>query len=463
MVSYVTWSRGAAAVVLASVAACHFAPDNVGGGGGGGTSGSGGGGFGGGSNSGGGNGGGVSLDAGLPEKNACAILDMRRCDYYARCGLIDSTDTARRDCTAFLAATWCGPSKWPARVDVGTLLYDPLAGQACADAFTTRACDKFQTLPTACDQLVKPNVASMQPCYDGYVECLDSSQVCRGAACPRTCQDKGQLNDVCQRDSDCKTSLYCKLSAQATGSGTCQMFGTVNTLCGNGEPCGPGLKCVLAKCTAPPGEGMPCPMGVCDDQSWCQSTADGGTCVQRQMQGSSCTDDVHCLPGLICQMMQCTPKVVTEMGAECSDRQSCPPGTVCVGATTMQLGHCLPPLMESTACISTDDCQAQLACTSADGGLGMSCATRSPNGASCTVDRDCELYSRCLGNLCTRLPYTGQDCTATQACLFGPCVGSADGGSICADRFGPGAQCQHDEDCASLRCLSGLCLPTCAP
>ena len=31
------------------------------------------------------------------------------------------TEQARRDCTAFLAATWCGPSKWPARVDVGTL------------------------------------------------------------------------------------------------------------------------------------------------------------------------------------------------------------------------------------------------------------------------------------------------------------------------------------------------------
>jgi hypothetical protein len=459
--------RGAVAVVFTSLAACFASPDaQTGGGGGAGF----GGGFGGGSSFGGGSntgGGGVSLDAGLPEKNACAVLDMRRCDYYARCGLIDSSEQAKRDCIAFLAATWCGPSKWPARVDVGTLVYDPIAGEACADAFLTRACDKFQTVPTACDQLVKPNVAAMQPCYDGYTECTDSSKVCRGAACPRTCQDKGMLNDVCQRDTDCfsdsMSPLFCKLSAQATGSGTCQAYGAVNALCGGGEPCAVGLQCVLGKCIAPPTEGMPCPMGACDNLSWCQSTADGGTCVPRQPLSASCTDDVHCLPGLICQMMQCVPKVVTDMGAECSDRQTCPMGTVCVDATAMQLGHCLPPLMQDQVCISTDDCAAQLACTSADGGLGTICNTRAPNGASCTGDRDCQLYSRCLGNLCTRLPYTGQDCTATQACLFGPCVGAADGGSVCADRFGPGAMCSHDEDCASLRCLSGLCLPTCAP
>jgi hypothetical protein len=300
-----------------------------------------------------------------------------------------------------------------------------------------------------------------QACYDGYDECSDG--VCRGAACPRTCQMRGDVGDVCQVDTDCKTSLYCLLSTQATGAGTCQNFGAVMDVCSSVEPCGLGLRCVASRCIQLPTLGAPCPNSLCDDTSFCQVGADGGTCVPRVGAGEGCTDDLGCLPDLLCQQMVCTPRVLADAGNPCSDRQTCPKSTVCVGASSSQLGSCLPPLQQDAPCISSDDCQGQLACRSADGGLALSCGPRVANGGSCTVTRDCELYSICLSDQCTRLPYTGQDCTVTQQCLFGPCVNAGDAGWICNDRFGPGVQCSHDEDCASMRCLAGLCLPTCAP
>jgi hypothetical protein len=447
-----------------SAGSCDIGGPSVTGGGGGTDLGGGGGlggGIGGGTGGGVGTGGGFVGDAGLPEKMACTTLNAKRCDFYARCGLIDSTDSARRDCLAYLQATWCGPAKWPSQVEAGTLTYNALTAQTCADSFDTRACNDYSALPAACDAITSPNAGNGQACYDGYDECSDG--VCRGAACPRTCQPRGDVGEVCQVDTDCKTSLYCRLSTQATGSGTCQNFGMVMDLCSSVEPCGIGLRCVASHCIQLPTLGDPCPNSLCDDTSFCQVTLDGGICAPRVGQGEACTDDLRCLPDFLCQQMVCVPRVIAMTGTECSDRQTCPAGTVCVGASTMQLGHCLSPLQQDQPCVSSDDCETQLACRSADGGLELSCGPRIANGGSCTVNRDCELYSICVTGLCTRLPYTGQDCTVTQQCLFGPCVNTGDAGWVCNDRFGPGVQCSRDEDCASMRCLAGSCLPTCAP
>jgi hypothetical protein len=436
----------------------------------GGDSGSGGGtGFGGGTSSLGGGGfgfgGGTATgDAGLALGSACGTLNERRCDFYARCALIDPGDSARRDCLAYMQATWCGPAKWPARVAVGTLSYDPLSAQSCADAFLTRACEDFDSLPPPCGDVTAPNVALQQACYDGYDEC--TTGVCRGAACPRTCQLTGHMGDVCQFDTDCNATdvpaLFCRLSVVATGAGTCEPLGMANDLCSAEEPCSAGLLCVSTRCLMPPTLGAPCPKGVCDDTSWCDATADGGSCSARSPAGSQCTDDVHCQTNLICQGGQCVSIKVLTTGSTCSDRQTCPTGTVCVGATANLLGTCEPPLEKDQACISSDDCQAQLACAPYDGGLATGCEERLTNGAACTLDRDCEIYSRCLTGQCVRLPITGQDCSNAKECLFGPCVAS-DAGMLCVDTYGPGAHCTHDDDCASDRCLSGMCLPTCAP
>lgn len=435
-------------------------------GGGSGTGGSGG-------SSGTGGGGGIIIVDGLPLKNACATLNARRCDYFARCGLIEDTDDGKRDCAAWLLATWCGPTLWPARVEVGTLLYDAKVAQQCADAWSSgnppRRCDLYEELPGVCTRFIAPNVAPLRACYDGYSECTEGT-VCRGAACPRTCQALGAVGDTCQNDGDCRPLLYCKRTVQVTGAGTCTSFGAINNVCGPEEPCGAGLVCAGNKCVAPPTAGSPCATGgICDDTSWCQFGADGGTCSTKEGSGAPCTDDVQCMPGHLCQpgsggaAAECTPRVIGALPSVCSDRQTCPPGTTCVGATATTLGYCEQPLTPGAPCIASDDCRKDLACASADGGFAMTCVTRQRNGGSCVLDRDCQMLSRCIGGVCTRLPVTGQSCAQEGACLFGPCSTLADGGATCADRYGPGTRCAFDGDCASNRCLGGMCLPACAP
>ena len=137
--------------------------------------------------------------------------------------------------------------------------------------------------------------------------------------------------------------------------------------------------------------------------------------------------------------------------------------TTCVGATATMLGLCEAPLAVGQACIASDDCRKDSACAPVDGGLSTACARRQPNGGSCSLDRDCQVLSRCMNGVCARLPLTGQSCLEEQACLFGPCMELVDGGATCVDKYGPGVDCTLDSECASSRCVSGKCLPACAP
>lgn len=442
------------------VCACGFAPGPLKSGGGAGGSG----GAGGAGGSGAGGGGGTIVVEGLPVKMACTVLNAKRCEYLARCGLIEDSDMGRRDCVAWLIDSWCGPTRWPSRVAAGTLLYDGKLAQQCADAFgPARSCDDYDALPSVCNRFTSPNVSPLRACYDGYPECTEGL-VCRGAACPRTCQPLGISGDTCQVDTDCRPLLYCKRAVVVTGAGTCTNLGVAGSVCGADEPCGAGLVCAGGKCLQPPSSGSPCAMGnICDDTSWCQFTPDGGACTNKQGAGVSCTDDVQCSAGYLCQQNKCEPKVLGVLPAACSDRQTCPLGTTCVGASAMLLGLCEPPITAGEPCLASDDCQRHLACAPSDGGWSLECAFRQPNRGACTLDRDCQILSRCKGGVCTRLPVTGQSCVEERACLFGPCTGVADGGAYCADRYGPGTQCQLDSDCASNRCVGNMCLPACAP
>ena len=80
----------------------------------------------------------------------------------------------------------------------------------------------------------------------------------------------------------------------------------------------------------------------------------------------------------------------------------------------------------------------------------------------CTENRDCQLLSICRAQTCVRLPTTSDSCAKAQSCLFGPCV-ATDAGPLCTEPFGPGVVCTRDADCSSSRCVTGKCLPSCAP
>lgn len=442
--------------VLLCACGSGLRPHGTGGGAGGGATGGSGG-------SGTGGGGGTIIVEGLPLSSACSTLNAKRCEYYVKCGLIDDTPEAKRDCAAWLLVTWCGPTRWPARVEAGTLLYDGKNAKACAEAWALRSCQDYETLPGVCNRITSPNVSPLHSCYDGYAECTESL-VCRGAACPRTCQQPGAPGDVCQLDSDCRQLLYCKRTVTVTGTGTCTNMGSVNSLCSKDEPCTAGLSCAGGKCIAPPTAGAYCATGgLCDDTSWCQFSPDGGVCASKEGSGAMCTDDVQCMSGYLCQLGRCEPRVLALIGSPCSDRQLCPTLSTCVGATTTQLGACANPLLPGDACVASDDCEKHLACAPVDGGLSLACARRQPNQASCTLDRDCQLLSRCKSGVCMRLPELGQSCVEEQACVAGPCVAAEDGGFFCGEKFAAGSRCSFDGDCTSGRCLGNICLPACAP
>ncbi len=457
------------ALVLSACLGAACTPNPSGGDAGLGGGGEVGGGSGGGGGGGGGAGGGAS-DAGLPLTAACSTLDAARCAYLTRCGLVGEGDPEQSECLAWLQATWCGPGNWPTMVNphVATLRYDGVAAQACADALAAQACEGFDTLPSPCASFLVPNTLLNQSCYDGYDECVQGGStgtaVCRGAACPRTCQPLGLANEACRLDSDCRSDLFCKLTSVTVGTGLCTPRGAVGQLCASDSPCASGLKCVSGQCVDPPQSGMACLGTVCASGSYCLSTSDGGVCSLRNGLGVPCTDDVQCQSGLICQLVTglCAPQALTMTGSACSLAQSCPAGNTCVGVTATALGQCQAPLDAGAPCVSSSDCSSYHACTNADGGIQRFCGPRQPEGGRCTEDRECQLFDLCRQSSCVALPSRGASCAVTRLCLAGPCVGF-DGGYLCVDPLGAGASCAKDSDCASQRCVSGQCLPSCNP
>jgi hypothetical protein len=402
------------------------------------------------------------------------VLNARKCEYLQRCGLL--SELGVRDCLAWLQATSCGPTKWPARAEapVSTVRYDPYVAEACAEAYQKRACTDLGTEPAACvnlaggEKFVLPNALLGQNCYDGYQECVDPAvNACRGATCPRKCQPKGQPGDDCRVGADCSgADLFCRITNPTTGSGKCTRFGLADAGCDAEQPCGAALVCHAGRCAAPPAAPSPCLGTFCDDLGWCLSGADGGVCQSRVGEGVACTDDVQCLqPNLLCEVLtgKCVAKKLNTVGAPCGTRQTCPAGTVCLHATPTSLGECGSPLDAGAGCMTSNDCQPHLACVGLDGGLALGCGPRQPDGMRCTETRECQALSLCKGQKCMRRPTTGDSCTETQSCLFGPCVAQPDGGAICTEPFGPGVVCTGDGDCGSGRCVIGKCLPACTP
>lgn len=405
-----------------------------------------------------------TADGGLALAQACTVLNARRCEALRRCGLIGPEDSATRACLAWLGATWCGPSRWPSRTNplVNTLRYDAVLAQACADALAQGACADLAELPAACTRFLLPNAYSRQACYDGYQECTEG--VCRGAACPRSCQPRGLAGEVCRVDGDCRTGLFCRISNTAAGIGLCTAYGQSGATCDVQAPCLTGLACVGGTCILPPSAGQPCPALVCEDTAWCTTTPDGGFCAGKRNAGAPCTDDVQCLAGLLCDPLRalCEPLLLTQVQEPCSLRQACPAGTACLGATTAQLGACGAPRAEGEPCQASRECLAHLACIEASD-AGRVCGSRARNGSLCSDDRDCLVLSRCVQGVCVALPQTGEGCAAQGTCLWGPCLAQGDGGSTCVDPLGPGAACRTHQDCASEQCSAGRCLATCAP
>ncbi|MDP3500027.1 MAG: Dickkopf N-terminal cysteine-rich domain-containing protein [Myxococcales bacterium] len=404
--------------------------------------------------------GGGSADGGLPLRSACATLNARRCETLRTCGVIDDTTDAYRACVAWLTATWCGPTQWPSRVEVGTLRYDAIRAQTCATDWATRSCSDWAMEPASCKSFLLPAVSLGGRCYDGYQECSDG--VCRGGGCPRKCLARGAIAEVCLTTADCQANLYCRPPLGASGSSQCSQFGAESAPCGPTQLCAPGLVCSAGACRRLPVAEQPCVVGRCDDSAFCVASADGGVCESRRDAGLGCNDDSQCGPSLVCDAItQSCVASSAPIGAECSPRQQCPQGATCLIETGQQRGVCSVLKRATEPCRVASDCQGHLTCVEADG--GRSCAPLLKNASVCSTSRDCLALSACVAGNCVGLPALGEPCSTTRPCLWGACLDGADGGAVCIEPQGPGQACRTGADCASGRCEQGLCAAACLP
>lgn len=406
---------------------------------------------------------GAGMDGGLPLKGACSALVTARCGYLQRCGLVAQGSDALRTCSAYFGATWCDASLWPARVEAQTLRYDPLLAAACAVGFATQSCSAWQSLPYTCSRFLSPNVYAGKGCYGDYPECRDNL-VCRGSACPRSCQPLGNLDEPCTRNADCRGPLFCRVQA-GTATGRCTAYGSLGSNCDTVDLlCAPDLLCSSGVCESRLSPGMPCgSTPECEAEAWCHLTpSDGGVCLARVDAGAPCADDTECTGGTLCQTQTglCAQADGLSAHAPCSLRQSCAAGLWCVGASATVLGTCEVPRSPGQACSASADCEPHLACNPVDAGV-RACGPRRDDGASCERTRDCLALSWCTGGTCASLPMPGSSCDHGP-CLFGVCQ-AADAGATCTGMGVQGQSCSQDVECGSGHCGAGRCLAACAP
>lgn len=401
----------------------------------------------------------IALDAGLIPAAACSILNEHRCDYLARCGLIENTVSTRQNCIHAFEATWCGPQTWPSRVNKGTLRFDPQQAQVCANTFLTQACGDWNELADSCLHFLQPRVLLGQDCYDGFVECTQG--VCRGSACPRTCQLQAMADEVCLSDAECRVGLYCRRSPFNPDIGLCANYGAEGASCEAGQECMSGLTCISKQCRALPLLGAPCLSGLCA-QGFCDVSFDGGICTARKTQGEPCKSG-QCSDPYLCDVQSetCVPLLVEE-GESCSLQQQCTQGLICFGVSARVPGQCQVPHSEGASCHLSSECESHLVCLGADGGT---CHERNSTGLACTSDEDCQTDALCIDSICTALPLPGQSCTNTNACLWGLCreLANVDGGALCGLLLSPGQSCKQSSECASGMCKRGTCAARCVP
>lgn len=405
---------------------------------------------------------GVRLDGGVSFADACKTLNLNRCAYFIRCGLVEDTMEGRDACVKQLEVTWCGPLTWPPHVTAGALRFDAVKAETCGTAFATWSCDEFNALPDSCLTFLKPRAALNEPCFDGYSECTEG--VCRGSVCPRTCQARGFSGESCSSDSECRQSLYCRRSPFMPTVGVCTALGPVGAACELDADCLVGLNCVSQQCRLLPSSGEACLSGRCGDSAYCDVlTADAGVCVTRRGEMATCDGD-ECQAVLVCDVLaqRCLRREVGS-GDACSASQVCPTNETCIGVSARDAGTCGAPLAPGEPCVNHDDCQAHLACRT-DGDAGLACRPRAAAGSSCVSARDCFTSATCLQGTCQQRPLPTEACSDVLSCRWGLCrEASAGDGGVCGSLLTAGMTCRTNEQCASNICAAGTCIGRCLP
>ena len=274
-----------------------------------------------------------------------------QCNRQARCDPFGTALTYEgiAGCVAWFKAS-CLAGQAPLLTSlVGvTTSYSSANHMACAQSYTSLACDEEPDLSTACQTVFTGALGNGASCWAG-LQC-QPSHFCAGTsdtqACG-TCQPRAAVGNACE-SGGCALGAYCNIptgqtmgtcrsydvdlvragqacnittgpscrgvagcqgATQAAPNGTCATV----TVLGNGATCDPASgyqscgvtqQCALATsgamsgtCTNRPTSGQACDFSLntflCDSGSFCsawEETTPAGTCVARRLAGGACND-----------------------------------------------------------------------------------------------------------------------------------------------------------------------------
>ena len=347
------------------------------------------------------------------------------CKNNALCGVIGVAEEAACEADAAAARQKYKPSYSPDdAVAAGRVKFDPIAAEACLDAWRAAGCtvDQSFAVGAICDKVYLPQVMpggmclASSECVGGYCDSLNTgcSGMCKawlatGAACDPS-------NSNCDTTKD-----YCESTKK-----TCVARATT------GQPCGNGVRCLLdLNCI---GETMKKP-GVCQPIGHV-----GDACINYPFGDTSCSAE------LFCDDSQAMPVCAARLaaGVACASLAACTDGLDCIGLsqdmTTMKItaGHCAAWLDTGVGCAPGDaeigcpsdqTCDPKVKTCRAFGTLGDDCS----GGGSGGYCRD-NLYCDDGSMKCAASPGLGEACNppmmnGTEPCRDGACDGMT---KVCA-------------------------------
>jgi hypothetical protein len=302
---------------------------------------------------------------------------------------------------------------------------------ACVARWTVRCAALWQPFLDA-GAVLDPAAASA--CIDavraGTPACARPSGTVVFAECRPFLIDPAAIGAPC-------TSPYCAGGDGVCVEGMCAMRGAAGASCGDMFGCATGLACDGERCFELRDSGAACTVDLeCAPPLRCVSGASGTVCGALGEIDAPCIAASDCAIGLVCEDGACSAGP-----AACDDGATCGHAAMCGGART-----CVPRSPAGAECAGDRDCEASLFC---DGGT---CTARPGDGDSCARGTVCAAGLGCDtdGGTCRPLP------TGGMPCAFG------ERGPLCADGFAcaDGTVCGPlpvaGEPCAGTECAPGL-------
>lgn len=360
---------------------------------------------------------------------------------------------------------------------IGQCVLEAQTGEPCDDGVPCTeldACDAGTCAGSFRDCSPLDSTCTAGSCQEGTGLCI-GTPIAEGEAC--------EDGKACSLTSTCKTGVCsaqtivdcssldgpCRFGVCLEAGGTCAFESVTDGVsCDDGDACSTDTACSDGSClgvTKPcQGDTPPCNTATCDSQ-----TGECGFAPDPSSNGEPCDDGLFCTVNDSCLGGTCVPSLRDCSGAagECEvascdesqgcvaagapDDAPCSDGLACTVADQCQAGACVPGA--PATCATFDGPCATGQCDESAGGCVSIAA---PNEAPCNDGKNCTATDACMNGECVGV---NVDCAGlTTDCAVGKCseasglcVGaSVPDGSFCSDFVA----CTQGDQCAA-----GLCQP----